>query len=231
MGAVHVGRAWLAPALGASSRRSSTPRAGAPIFCNVIDSLSAVIVFHLHPPYRNSKGCWCLSDVGREGVSYQIKPTTVWVDPSSTGVTRRRGALRNAGSRAERVLVGPSRRPHPTDRKAGVRHSRELRQPPTDMPARESTPVGDSAPVTRILASAVQDRSAPYPHSWTDRSSTCPRGMQISRSRPRVDHVLTVEFFGKCRESKTPENINVFGGSIWLRGLDLNQRPSGYEFV
>ena len=40
------------------------------------------------------------------------------------------------------------------------------------MPARESTPVGDSAPVTRILASAVQDRSAPYPHSWTDRSST-----------------------------------------------------------
>ena len=97
------------------------------------------------------------------------------------------------------------------------------------MPARESTPVGDSAPVTRILASAVQDRSAPYPHSWTDRSSTCPRGMQISRSRPRVDHVLTVEFFGKCRESKTPGNINVFGGFCWLRGLDLNQRPSGYE--
>ena len=140
----------------------------------------------------------------RPPVSYQIKPTTVWVDPSSTGVTRRRGALRNAGSRAERVLVGPSRRPHPTDRKAGVRHSRELRQPLTAMPARESTPIGDSAPVTRILASAVQDRSAPYPHSWTDRSSTCPRGMQISRSRPRVDHVLTVEFFGKCRESKTP---------------------------
>ena len=137
----------------------------------------------------------------RPPVSYQIKPTTVWVDPSSTGVTRRRGALRNAGSRAERVLVGPSRRPHPTDRKAGVRHSRELRQPLTAMPARESTPVGDSAPVTRILASAVQDRSAPYPHSWTDRSSTCPRGMQISRSRPRVDHVLTVEFIGKCRDS------------------------------
>ena len=30
-------------------------------------------------------------------VSYQIKPTTVWVDPSSTGCSRRRGALRNAG--------------------------------------------------------------------------------------------------------------------------------------
>ena len=30
-------------------------------------------------------------------VSYQIKPTTVWVDPSSTGVTRRRGALRYPG--------------------------------------------------------------------------------------------------------------------------------------
>ena len=33
----------------------------------------------------------------RPPVSYQIKPTTVWVDPSSTGITRRRGALRNAG--------------------------------------------------------------------------------------------------------------------------------------
>ena len=34
----------------------------------------------------------------RPPVSYQIKPTTVWVDPSSTGVTRRRGALRSPGS-------------------------------------------------------------------------------------------------------------------------------------
>ena len=33
----------------------------------------------------------------RPPVSYQIKPTTVWVDTSSTGVTRRRGALRNVG--------------------------------------------------------------------------------------------------------------------------------------
>ena len=33
----------------------------------------------------------------RPPVSYQIKPTTVWVDPSSTGVTRRRGALGNSG--------------------------------------------------------------------------------------------------------------------------------------
>ena len=38
-----------------------------------------------------------------QATHYQIKPTTVWVDPSSTGVTRRRGALRNPGSRAERV--------------------------------------------------------------------------------------------------------------------------------
>ena len=33
----------------------------------------------------------------RPPVSYQIKPTTVWVDPSSTGVTRHRGALRYPG--------------------------------------------------------------------------------------------------------------------------------------
>ena len=33
----------------------------------------------------------------RPPVSYQIKPTTVWVDPSSTGVTRRRGAPRYSG--------------------------------------------------------------------------------------------------------------------------------------
>ena len=29
--------------------------------------------------------------------SYQIKPTTIWVEPSSTGDPRRRGALRNPG--------------------------------------------------------------------------------------------------------------------------------------
>ena len=34
----------------------------------------------------------------RPPVSYQIKPTTLWVDPSSTGVTRRRGARRYPGS-------------------------------------------------------------------------------------------------------------------------------------
>ena len=28
---------------------------------------------------------------------------------------------------------------------------------------------------------------------------------------------------------ETPENTNVCGGLTWLRGLDLNQRPSGYE--
>src|SRR5262249_53889880 len=29
--------------------------------------------------------------------SYQINPTTIWVEPSSTGDPRRRGALRNPG--------------------------------------------------------------------------------------------------------------------------------------
>ena len=36
----------------------------------------------------------------RPPVSYQIKPTTVWVDPSANGVTRRRGALRSPGQNA-----------------------------------------------------------------------------------------------------------------------------------
>ena len=42
----------------------------------------------------------------RPPVSYQIKPTTVWVDPSSTGVTRRRGALRYPGSSASGMSTG-----------------------------------------------------------------------------------------------------------------------------
>ena len=41
----------------------------------------------------------------RPPVSYQIKPTTVWVDPSSTGVTRRRGALRNPGQPPKAAFV------------------------------------------------------------------------------------------------------------------------------
>ena len=39
-----------APALGVEERRDEAPRAGAPISCNVIDSLSAVIGIHLHRP-------------------------------------------------------------------------------------------------------------------------------------------------------------------------------------
>ena len=37
------------------------------------------------------------STLGGTSPLHQIKPTTVWVDPSSTGVTRRRGALRSPG--------------------------------------------------------------------------------------------------------------------------------------
>ena len=40
---------------------------------------------------------------GINGMDNQIKPTTVWVDPSSTGVTRRLGALRSPGL----TLVAP----------------------------------------------------------------------------------------------------------------------------
>ena len=44
-----------APALGASSLRSSTPRAGTETSFNVIESLSAVIGFHLHRPTEITK--------------------------------------------------------------------------------------------------------------------------------------------------------------------------------
>ena len=64
---------------------------------------------------------------------------------------------------------------------------------------------------------------------FPDASRSSSSSIQISRFSPRVDHVLTVGFSGKFRESKTPENTNAFRGLIWLRGLDLNQRPSGYE--
>ena len=40
---------------------------------------------------------------------------------------------------------------------------------------------------------------------------------------------LTKSDFPQIKE--TPENTNVYGGLYWLRGLDLNQRPSGYEFA
>ena len=33
------------------------------------------------------------------------------------------------------------------------------------------------------------------------------------------------------QKSKAPENINVSRGLEWLRGQDLNLRPSGYEFA
>ena len=65
---------------------------------------------------------------------------------------------------------------------------------------------------------------------FPDASRSSSSSIQISRFSPRVDHVLTVGFSGKFRESKSPENTNAFRGLIWLRGLDLNQRPSGYEF-
>ena len=49
---IRLGGVYCAarPALGASSLRSSTPRAGKVISFNVIESLSAVIGFHLHRP-------------------------------------------------------------------------------------------------------------------------------------------------------------------------------------
>ena len=65
----------LAPALGTSSLRSSPPNAGAGSPFNVIEFLSTAIGSHLPPPYCNSKGCGCLTYVGREGARrFQFVP-------------------------------------------------------------------------------------------------------------------------------------------------------------
>ena len=46
-----------------------------------------------------------------------------------------------------------------------------------------------------------------------------------------VDYVLTASIPTEFRNQKALENINVFKGFQWLRGQDLNLRPSGYECV
>ena len=40
---------------------------------------------------------------------------------------------------------------------------------------------------------------------------------------------LTVDKIRFSADKEAPDNTNVYGGLYWLRGLDLNQRPSGYE--
>jgi hypothetical protein len=52
-------------------------------------------------------GCPAAGYPTKPPVSYQIKPTTVWVAPSSTGVPRRRGALKTMGLRNEPLGVKP----------------------------------------------------------------------------------------------------------------------------
>ena len=72
------------PALGASSLRSSTPRAGTETSFNVIESLSAVIGFHLHRPTEIPKVA---------GVSVMLaeragltRPTGLYVPASPLGL-------------------------------------------------------------------------------------------------------------------------------------------------
>ena len=85
------------------------------------------------------------------------------------------------------------------------------------MPAHESTlprstPSADPTPLTRVLASTLPGRSAPNGLSRTGGSPKTPQVTRISRSGPRVDHVLTVQFCTGFQNRKAPENINVFGG-------------------
>ena len=60
----------------------------------------------------------------RPPVSYQIKPTTVWVDPSSTGVTRRRGARRVEEGRGGLYRIGITPFPFPAHQTGRRRISR-----------------------------------------------------------------------------------------------------------
>ena len=67
------------PALGTSSLRSSPPNAGAGSPFNAIEFLSTAIGSHLLPPYCNSKGCGCLTDVGREGKADGACVKALWI--------------------------------------------------------------------------------------------------------------------------------------------------------
>src|SRR5690348_12062885 len=50
-----------------------------------------------HPRWPSSRGFDPAGLPAKPLVSYQVLPTTTWVDPSSTGEPRRWGALRDAG--------------------------------------------------------------------------------------------------------------------------------------
>ena len=77
----------LARALGVTSLRSSTPRAGAPISFSVIDSLSVIIGSHLHRPTVIPRGTDVSSMLAeRASIALARWPRTTWVHPIGAGV-------------------------------------------------------------------------------------------------------------------------------------------------
>ncbi len=85
----------------ASSLRSSNPSAGAGCSFNVIDFLSAVIGLYFPPPYNNSMGCRCLSDVGREGgggVTRDGEAIAAVQTATARQASRRLASLRSSGA-------------------------------------------------------------------------------------------------------------------------------------
>ena len=147
---------------------------------------------------------------------------------STASPGRRRASSTNSSRGTGKTASGTIRphRPRPPPGASSPEMRRHQTQPQIPSGLRRMLTVD---PKLGLLSSRPFDTAWPRGHSGTSGSLTGPQRIQISRPHTRVDHVLTVHISTHSSESKALENNSVFKGLIWLRGLDLNQRPSGYE--
>src|SRR6266508_3702552 len=54
--------------------------------------------------------------------------------------------------------------------------------------------------------------------------------MKHSRIRQPAQFPHNRESLGRSPEKQSPQDLEILG-AVWLRGLDLNQRPLGYEWL